>query len=70
MEQRVRRLVERGEGQGNDGSRRCAGDKVVGGGVETCDLKGGALVLTNDGVVGCMDRQEKQNSIRYQVTTF
>ena len=53
-EQRVWGVVQRGQGEGKDGARGGPSDEVVWGGKERGDLESGTLMLTNDGIVGCI----------------
>ena len=49
----MRGMVKRGHRKSKDSTRGGPGDQVIRGGEERGDLKGRALVLTNDWIVGC-----------------
>lgn len=55
----MRGMVKRRDREGEDGTGRGPGNKVVRGGEERGDLEGGALVLTNDWIIGCRERDKK-----------
>ncbi len=57
-EQGVRGVVKRRHREGEDGTRGGPGNEVVRGGEERGDLECGALVLTNDRIIGC--KRERQ----------
>ena len=59
-EQRVRGMVKRGHREGEDSTRGCPGNQVVRGGEERGDLEGGALMLTNDRIIGCTERERER----------
>ena len=60
-EQRVRGRVKRGHREGEDSTRGGPGNQVVRGGEERGDLEGGALVLTNDRIIGCRERERERD---------
>lgn len=53
----MRGVVKRRDGEGEDGTGRGPGNKVVRGGEERGNLEGRAFVLTNDWVIGCRVRE-------------
>ena len=53
----MRGVVKRRDGEGEDGTGRGPGNKVVRGGEERGDLEGRAFVLTNDWIIGCRVRE-------------
>ena len=54
----MRGRVKRGHREGEDSTRGGPGNQVVRGGEERGDLEGGALVLTNDRIIGCRERED------------
>ena len=68
----MRGMVKRRDREGEDGTGRGPGNKVVRGGEERGDLEGGALVLTNDWIIGCREREIKRNDVlcHYHCRTF
>ena len=61
----MRGVVKRGYRECEDSTRGGPGNQVVGGGEERRDLEGGALVLTNDWIIGCRERERE----RYLLST-
>ena len=56
----MRGVVKRGYRECEDSTRGGPGNQVVGGGEERRDLEGGALVLTNDWIIGCRERERER----------
>ena len=62
----MRGMVKRGHREGEDSTRGGPSNQVVRGGEERGDLEGGALVLTNDRIIGCRERERASEQASVQ----